>query len=296
MGIFRDSVSTRKLLLFACAANGAMAGLPTLTDVLGEGFSGKFLPVPLVRQSRNFTCGAAALQGMLGYFGEDFREVQLEKFLGTHPNHGTSVASIANFLEAMANPDLQKAFRRTLGKEELSERPPTAREAAKPFVHYRFRMSGRRELFELQGPAAPDCTPVGAPVGTSADLAASVELGGDGGWDDVKQSLDRGNPVLVVMQAWAQKPSDYGVRWDSGHYTVVVGYDEKRVYLMDPSTTGNYTSLRHEEFQARWYDYHGELSHLTGERCPGGQSFYRFNLELSADRPPYDSKLIIPLE
>lgn len=173
MGMFRDFGSTRKLMLFACAANGALAAPPTLTDVLGEDFRGKFLPVPLVRQSRNFTCGTAALQSMLGYFGEDFREVQLEKFLGTHPNHGTSVASIANFLKAMAYPDLQKAFRSTLVEEELPERSPTAHEATKPFVHYRFRMSGRREPFEVHGPAAPRRTPR-RPSNWSATVAGSM--------------------------------------------------------------------------------------------------------------------------
>ncbi|MBI5209579.1 MAG: C39 family peptidase [Elusimicrobia bacterium] len=45
--------------------------------------------LPLVRQSTPYTCGAAALQSILGYYGEDIREDELARKLGSDPEQGT---------------------------------------------------------------------------------------------------------------------------------------------------------------------------------------------------------------
>jgi len=50
-----------------------------------------------------------------------------------------------------------------------------------------------------------------------------------------------GIPVLVNYQAWEDGagPFNYTEIWDTGHYSVVVGYDEEHVFLMDPWTLGS---------------------------------------------------------
>jgi predicted double-glycine peptidase len=58
----------------------------------------------------------------------------------------------------------------------------------------------------------------------------------------------------VVIQAWAIPTKDYESSWDSGHYAVAIGYDEANIYLMDPSTLGNYTYIPRDEFAKRWHD------------------------------------------
>jgi hypothetical protein len=54
--------------------------------------------VPLVSQARDYTCGAAALQSILLYYGEDdYSQAELAKFLGAHSKHGTSYRAMLRF-------------------------------------------------------------------------------------------------------------------------------------------------------------------------------------------------------
>lgn len=75
--------------------------------------------------------------------------------------------------------------------------------------------------------------------------------------DELKKLIDRRLPVLVCVQAW--EPScvtaeQYRREWDSGHWVVVIGYDADNIYVMDPSTLGNYAYVPVGEFMARWHD------------------------------------------
>lgn len=72
--------------------------------------------------------------------------------------------------------------------------------------------------------------------------------------DDLREFIDKGEPVIVLIQAWAESPVDYSRDLDDGHYVVAIGYDRDNVYFMDPSTLGNYTYLPNREFLDRWHD------------------------------------------
>jgi len=74
---------------------------------------------------------------------------------------------------------------------------------------------------------------------------------------ELKLLLDSGVPVIVLLQAWADENTNYQVDWDDGHYAVACGYDENRIYFMDPSTLGNYTYIPTPEFEKRWHDTDG---------------------------------------
>lgn len=52
------------------------------------------LPVPDVRQSTVYSCGASALQAVLMYYGEEFREDELMVMLGTDCEDGTTPAAM----------------------------------------------------------------------------------------------------------------------------------------------------------------------------------------------------------
>lgn len=54
--------------------------------------------VPLCRQATDYTCGAAALQAVLGFFGEDFNESQLSGPLKSNNKIGTRYEAIEKFL------------------------------------------------------------------------------------------------------------------------------------------------------------------------------------------------------
>ena len=53
------------------------------------------------RQSTEYSCGAAALQAVLHYWGKDFDEQQLMQLLHTSPETGTYVGDIARVAREM---------------------------------------------------------------------------------------------------------------------------------------------------------------------------------------------------
>ncbi len=145
--------------------------------------------VPLVRQATDYTCGVGALQSVLGYFGEEFREDELAKQLHSDAKDGTKVAEIVGF--------------------------------------------ARKHGFNVT-------TKTGMTI------------------DDLKKLLNARNPVILLIQAWAQHKVNYKSDWDDGHYVVAVGYDSANLFFMDPSTLGNYTNIPLSEFVDRWHDTDGK--------------------------------------
>lgn len=61
----------------------------------------KYLDFPEVRQSKNYTCGASALQALLYYYGFSYREDQLEKLLKSNKNSGTSPIDIVSLCKKL---------------------------------------------------------------------------------------------------------------------------------------------------------------------------------------------------
>ncbi len=178
--------------------------LPALAE------SSKIIRVPLIRQSTDYTCGVAALQALLAYYGEDVREDVLAKAL--HANHkiGTRYKNIERYAEAHA----------------LS-------------VHVQHDM-------------------------TLAQL---------------KSSIQSGHPVLCLIQAWAEKKTDYKTDWNDGHYVVAVGFDDDKLLFMDPSTSGHYAYIPFQEFEQRWHDVDGRvrLNHF-------GMSFWKEGASFDPDK------------
>lgn len=57
----------------------------------------------------------------------------------------------------------------------------------------------------------------------------------------IKSQIDERNPIIIDFQAWSQSvPVNYTNDWNDGHFNVLIGYDEKCFFFMDPSTAGNY--------------------------------------------------------
>ena len=71
--------------------------------------------------------------------------------------------------------------------------------------------------------------------------------------------LDRGRPVLMMLQAWpeAAPPTGFASVWDSGHWLVAIGYDARGVYFEDPSLEGARGFLSHDALDERWHDIEG---------------------------------------
>lgn len=82
--------------------------------------------------------------------------------------------------------------------------------------------------------------------------------------DTVKRYVDRNQPVIVLLQAWAERymtMEDWRQDNDDGHYTIVVGYDNYAIVFEDPASFRK-TWMTEEEFLARWHD----VDPRTGDR------------------------------
>lgn len=110
------------------------------------------------------------------------------------------------------------------------------------------------------------------PQGTSSDsmIAFSKSLGfqveAGTGWTlkKVKLFVDEGHPVIVLLQAWADRfmtLDDWRDNYEDGHYAIVIGYAQGVLLFEDPASFRR-TWLREREFLARWHDQ----DHDTGEK------------------------------
>jgi hypothetical protein len=79
--------------------------------------------------------------------------------------------------------------------------------------------------------------------------------------DDLERAVIAGEPPIVDLQAWSDRTDPWAQTWDAGHYVVMVGFDEDRLYFADPSraTPGGYAFLLRGELDDRWHDLSGEL-------------------------------------
>lgn len=102
---------------------------------------------------------------------------------------------------------------------------------------------------------------------------------------DLRQAIDRGHPVLVVLQAWPEEiPVDWSAFSDHGHYAIVIGYDQSGFIFADPSSIYR-TFLSSEELEQRWHDLGDD-----------GEVYDHFGIEIIAkpDRE-YDHQHVIPM-
>lgn len=95
--------------------------------------------------------------------------------------------------------------------------------------------------------------------------------------EELKSYIDEGHPVLVLLQAWAEKkltPEAWKTNYDDGHYVIVIGYGKDRVIFEDPSSFSR-TWLTVKEFRDRWHDRNPE----------NGKKLMRFGMVLLGREP-----------
>lgn len=151
---------------------------------------------PVAGQSTNYSCGAAAMQSALAYYGLAYSEEHLMKEMGTNAKDGTD--------------------------------------------HHRMAAYANK-------------------VGVKAEVRTNVPIA------EVAQALSRDQLVVIECQAHEDRPGkdkDYTNVWDSGHYMVVIGLDDKTIYFMDPSLGGYRGYLPIPEFMVRWHDLGGKNEKL----------------------------------
>jgi len=111
------------------------------------------------------------------------------------------------------------------------------------------------ELIEALG-AGDDGTAVADMVAVARQYGFQVRA--RTGWTlkELKRSVEAGYPVIVVLQAWADRYmtlEDWRNDYDDGHYAIVIGFAKGVILFEDPASFRR-TWLREREFRARWHD------------------------------------------
>jgi predicted double-glycine peptidase len=167
------------------------------------------VPVPVVTQRRDFSCGPAATLALLRYWRPEAYTTVDETDL---------YASLETTNERGTEPQPMEALLRRSGLE----------------AHYRF---------------------------------------GDVTVRDLERAVDAREPPIVDLQAWTDHEAPYRETWDAGHYVVMIGYDDERLFFADPSTATphGYVFLPRAELDDRWHD----LAGLTDDRVERMAIFVR---------------------
>lgn len=82
----------------ACVHSGGLQGT---SDGRSARMVGNLIQVPLTRQATDYTCGVAALQSILYYYGKEFREDQLAEKLQADPTRGIQYPKIVEFARSL---------------------------------------------------------------------------------------------------------------------------------------------------------------------------------------------------
>lgn len=91
--------------------NGKSHGEPSLSSPMAV-----FMRMPLSRQARSYTCGVAAMQSLLYYYGEEVREDILARELKSNAEIGTNYN---NLIAAAQTRGIQVEVRRNMTIDEL---------------------------------------------------------------------------------------------------------------------------------------------------------------------------------
>lgn len=99
---------------------------------------------------------------------------------------------------------------------------------------------------------------------------------------EVRGWLDRGVPVILMLQAWSDTNGcDYSRVLDEGHYAIAIGYDKTRLIFEDPSVVER-AYLSFEELEDRWHEVD------EGERV-----LTHFGVAVWGVKPAYDPAKLV---
>jgi len=99
----------------------------------------------------------------------------------------------------------------------------------------------------------------------------------------LKEYIDEKRPVIVLIQAWADKYmtiNDWKKVNEHGHYVIVIGYRDNKIIFEDPSSFPR-TWMTQREFLARW--------HYTDERTQ--EKMDHFAIVLQGKKPVQTGRL-----
>ena len=106
----------------ACVHSG---GLPPASDGQSVRMVANLIQVPMTRQATDYTCGVAALQSILYYYGKEFREDKLAEKLQADSTRGTQYPKIVEFVLSLGfRVDVQTSMTLEDLKRQIDRRNP----------------------------------------------------------------------------------------------------------------------------------------------------------------------------
>jgi predicted double-glycine peptidase len=96
---------------------------------------------------------------------------------------------------------------------------------------------------------------------------------------DLKSYIDRGIPVIMMIQAWVEHPSEYQ-GWENGHFTVCIGYTRDEILFADPSLY-DIGYIPADKLLHRWHD-----------EDLGGKRYHRLGIAVYGKKPNFDLEKI----
>ncbi len=91
-------------------------------------------------------------------------------------------------------------------------------------------------------------------------LGFKVKIKNEATYSDIEGWLKRGVPVIVDW--FTRGRSDYDdAEMADGHYSAVIGLDEKFIYLQDPEI-GGVRKIDRDDFMRVWFDFEGKVLKL----------------------------------
>jgi predicted double-glycine peptidase len=112
-------------ILFSVQACVHSGGLQRTSDGRSARMVANLIPVPMTRQATDYTCGVAALQSILYYYGKEYREDQLAEKLRADSTRGTQYPKIVEFARSLGfRVDVQTHMTLEDLKKRIDERKP----------------------------------------------------------------------------------------------------------------------------------------------------------------------------
>ena len=131
-------------------------------------------------------------------------------------------------------------------------------------------------------------TPPEAIVRVAGHFGLKAELREGLSLDDLVESLRRGVPLIVDIQAWTVSDiKSPGFRWaddwEDGHYVVLIGVEDGNLVFEDPSLLGTRGYIPRAEFLERWRDYEGEPPYRPSDR--DDRAYVRMAIFIEGTKP-----------
>ncbi len=93
-------------------------------------------------------------------------------------------------------------------------------------------------------------------VRAAETLGFKTFIKNDSNFSDIEEWLTKGVPVIVNW--FTRGRTEYSLsEMADGHYSVVIGLDDEKIYLQDPEI-GGLREIKRNDFMKVWFDFTGE--------------------------------------